>query len=216
MNNIKLPNLNFNFNYFEPYIDTDTMKLHYFSYHKSYVDNLNNILKEKHYLNNFNLINLIENLSKFPRSIRNILRYNIGGYINHNFFWESLGYNNNIHNSLINCINKSFGNINKLKNEFEYNAISSFGVGWLWLILNDNNISILFTKNNDNPIMGFNFCKTFGYPILVLDLWEHSYLNKYKNNILNYVKSFWKIINWNFISYRYLNIKFKLNKSNMI
>jgi Fe-Mn family superoxide dismutase len=51
------------------------------------------------------------------------------------------------------------------------------------------------------------------YPLLGLDLWEHAYYLKYKNERDRYIHNFWKVVNWDFVSDLY-STQVKLNKVN--
>jgi hypothetical protein len=53
------------------------------------------------------------------------------------------------------------------------------------------------TPNQDNPLM--NIIKNGGQPLLGLDLWEHAYYLKYKNKRDEYIKNFWKVVNWDYV-----------------
>jgi len=57
------------------------------------------------------------------------------------------------------------------------------------------------TPNQDNPLM--NVIKRGGFPLLGLDLWEHAYYLKYKNKRDEYIKNFWKVVNWDFVTKLY-------------
>jgi len=54
------------------------------------------------------------------------------------------------------------------------------------------------TPNQDNPLM--NTIKGGGFPLLGLDLWEHSYYLKYRNKRDDYIKNFWTVVNWTFVN----------------
>lgn len=40
-------------------------------------------------------------------------------------------------------------------------------------------------------------------PILVIDMWEHSYFLQYKANRGEYISAFWNIINWEIVNSRF-------------
>jgi hypothetical protein len=67
------------------------------------------------------------------------------------------------------------------------------------------------TTNQDNPLM--NVIKDGGYPLLGLDLWEHSYYLKYQNKRDEYIKKFWNNVNWEFVNELYLSRTKNLNES---
>jgi len=74
-----------------------------------------------------------------------------------------------------------------------------FGSGWIWLVLEDNQLKWKTTPNADNPV---------GDDVEVLagcDVWEHSYYIDYKNDRKKYLET-WinKLINYEFIASRLL------------
>ena len=40
-------------------------------------------------------------------------------------------------------------------------------------------------------------------PLLVMDMWEHSYFLQYKTKRLDYINAFWNIVNWNEVNKRF-------------
>lgn len=44
-------------------------------------------------------------------------------------------------------------------------------------------------------------------PLLVLDMWEHSYYLQYKTKKNDYINQFWNILNWNEVNKRWRQIK---------
>lgn len=192
-----LPELSYNYDALEPYIDKKTMQIHHTKHHQTYINNLNIALKGTHFIN-IKIDKLIKNLDILPENKKTIVRNNGGGHINHSFFWKILKKNTQLNNKLKTIIENNFGSFENFKLEFEKLSISHFGSGWAWLIKNNNHLSIVSTKNQDNPIMGESIVGlSSGTPILGIDLWEHSYYLKYQNNRLNYIQAFWSIINWN-------------------
>jgi len=90
---------------------------------------------------------------------------------------------------------KSFGSIEKFKEEFSQKATTLFGSGWCWLVkLNDGSLAIEQYFNADTPV------KYGKKPILTLDVWEHAYYIDYRNARPSFIAKFFDLINWDFVS----------------
>lgn len=203
----KIVKLKYSYSSIEPFIDDETMKIHYNKHYKGYVSKLNDALKDKENVPE-NIEQIVRNISSYSKIIRN----NAGGAYNHQLFWEMLSPSKTeIPTKLKNLIDKYFGSVDEFKNKFEDRAKKSFGSGWVWLILTaKNRLKLFFTQNQDNPLM--NVFKNGGYPLLGLDLWEHAYYLKYKNDKEKYVKNFWDNVNWEYVNEQYMKAtkKFKI------
>jgi Fe-Mn family superoxide dismutase len=174
------------------------MNVHYNKHYKGYVKNLNSALK-KLGEDDVDLEKIVKNISRYNTTVRN----NAGGAFNHALFWKMLTpEKQNIHGEILKRIRKDFGSYENFKNNFVNTATKKFGSGWCWLVLTKrNNLKIICTSNQDNPLM--NIIKNGGYPLLGLDLWEHAYYLKYKNKRDEYVQNFWKVVNWEFVNKLY-------------
>ncbi|WP_343184161.1 Fe-Mn family superoxide dismutase [Buchnera aphidicola (Ceratovacuna keduensis)] len=199
----KLPILNYSYKEFEPYIDEETMFIHYNKHHRNYLENLNNIIKNNN-ISYSSLEYLVSSINKLDIEDINKFKNNVGGHYNHLLFWENIKVGTEINIKFKKIIEKNFINFNNFKIKFENIASSHFGSGWVWLIIKKNNLlEIVSTNNQDNPLMGNFVSNVFGFPIIGLDLWEHSYYLKYKNDRMSYIKNFWKILNWDIVFKRY-------------
>ena len=188
----ELPKLPYEFDSLEPHIDARTMEIHYTKHHQAYLDKLNGAIKDKGELSNKSATELIKDLGSIPEDIREIIRNNGGGFVNHNFFWEILSPDKQECSGVIlDKINESFGSLDEFKEKFENAAATRFGSGWAWLVLNETGkLEVISTANQDSPL---SEGKT---PILGLDVWEHAYYLKYQNKRPEYLKAFWNIVNW--------------------
>lgn len=197
-----LPSLPYDFAKLEPYIDQETMKIHYENHHGTYVNNLNSELNKN--LETDNLEYIVRNVSKYSDFIRN----NAGGHYNHSFFWTIISGENsrsNITTELSKAIIENFGSLEDMKQLFMKRALTVFGSGWTWLCVDNNNTLFLTsTANQDNPLM--DTVTLNGTPILGIDLWEHAYYLKYRSKRALYIEAFWEIINWPEVSKRYEEI----------
>ncbi|ADV33435.1 manganese superoxide dismutase [Candidatus Blochmanniella vafra str. BVAF] len=199
----KLPDLSYSYDSLEPFFDAKTMEIHYSKHHQAYINNANSALKNLPKFSNLTIENLIKQLDFLPQEKKDILRNNGGGHFNHSLFWKSLKLGTELKGSLKKAIENTFIDYNNFKKEFEQVSMSRFGSGWTWLIIHNNNLKIVSTPNQDNPLMENKLSHTYGFPIFGLDLWEHSYYLKYQNRRLDYVKAFWNIINWDEASRRF-------------
>lgn len=198
MKKIGIEKLPYSYSALKTFIDPETMDFHYNKHYKGYVEKLNDALSKKKH-GDIDLEQIIKNISKYDKTIRN----NAGGAFNHALFWNMLSPNpTKLKGKLYEKIIKEYKTFNNFKKNFEIIAKDRFGSGWVWLILTKNNrLKIMSTPNQDNPLM--NVIEGGGFPILGLDLWEHAYYLKYKNKRDEYIKNFWKVVNWDFVSKLY-------------
>ena len=99
------------------------------------------------------------------------------------------------------AINGTFGSFDKFKEQFTQAAMTRFGSGWAWLVMDAGKLKIGSTPNQDNPLMDVSDLK--GTPLLALDVWEHAYYLKYQNKRADYITAWWNIVNWDFIGKRF-------------
>ena len=191
-----LIDLPYAFNALEPYIDSLTMEIHYTKHYAGYINNLNLALVDYPELQKKSVLDLLINLNNIDEKVRTVIRNNAGGAYNHELFWQMMTPNS-IKKPIGNIakeIDKYFGSFTSFKETFNNAAKSRFGSGWAWLCLNEkNDLIIISTSNQDSPLT--NNLK----PILGLDVWEHAYYLKYQNRRVEYIDSWWNIVNWDFV-----------------
>ncbi|NCU18744.1 superoxide dismutase SodA [Pallidibacillus pasinlerensis] len=194
----ELPKLPYEYDALEPHFDKETMNIHHTKHHNTYVTNLNNAVEGTEFANK-SVEELIANLDAIPENIRTAVRNNGGGHANHSLFWEILSPNGGGEptGELAEAINAKFGSFEAFKEEFTKAATTRFGSGWAWLVVNNGELEVTSTPNQDSPIMEG---KT---PILGLDVWEHAYYLKYQNRRPDYIGAFWNVVNWDEVAKRY-------------
>ncbi|MBI3291115.1 superoxide dismutase [Candidatus Falkowbacteria bacterium] len=196
-----LPDLPYNYNALEPYIDEQTMKIHHDKHHQGYVDKLNAALEGKADLAEKKVEDLLKELNSIPEEIRTAVQNHGGGHANHALFWEVLKKDVEISGEIKDAIDQKFGGFDKFKKEFSEAASTRFGSGWAWLVVKNGELEVISTPNQDSPLsQGMT-------PILGLDVWEHAYYLKYQNKRPDYIEAFWNVVNWDKV-----NVNFKSAK----
>lgn len=195
-----LPPLPYSYDALEPYIDTETMTIHHQKHHAAYIEKLNAALNKHPELKEKSLPELLSNINALPEDVRETIRNNGGGHYNHTFFWVIMGKGKSGEpkGKLKDAITKSFGSFDNFKKEFKDAALNRFGSGWAWLVKDkSNNLKIISTPNQDTPIMqGMT-------PIIGLDVWEHAYYLKYKNERSSYIDNWWNVVDWDAVEKAY-------------
>ncbi|MBK1813524.1 superoxide dismutase [Clostridium sp. YIM B02505] len=195
----ELPNLEYEYNALEPYIDEQTMTIHHSKHHATYVNNLNVALEAYPELQEKTVEELVKGLESLPADIRTAVRNNGGGHYNHSLFWKLLSpKGGKVNGPLAEAITGKFGSFDSFKELFAKAAATRFGSGWAWLVVNSNKeLEVLSTANQDTPVSdGFK-------PVLALDVWEHAYYLKYQNRRPDYVGSWWSVVNWDYANKLY-------------
>jgi superoxide dismutase, Fe-Mn family len=195
----EVPALPYAYNALEPFIDEQTMHLHYDKHHAAYVTKLNGAIEKHPELSGKSAEELIRNLNTLPEDIRGVVRNNGGGHVNHTMFWQIMGPSKGgaPSGAIGDAINKTFGSFDAFKEKFEASGVNQFGSGWAWLVRTKAGaFEVKSTPNQDNPMMNGEF------PVFGNDVWEHAYYLKYQNRRPDYLKAWWNVINWDEINKR--------------
>jgi len=198
----ELPKLEFEYDSLEPYMDSKTVEIHYSKHHQTYVNKLNDAIKDYPKLQDKSAEELLKNLDSIPTKIRQAVINHGGGHFNHTFFWSILKKEIKPSGEILTEIEKKFGSFDSFKEEFSKTSATVFGSGWAWLVLNENKeLEIMQTKNQDSPI---SQGKT---PLLVIDIWEHAYYLKYQNKRPEFIEAFFNLIDWDKVNENLLKTK---------
>lgn len=196
----EVPPLPYAYEALEPHIDAETMHLHHDKHHAAYVNNLNAALEKHPELADKSPEDLVRDLASVPEDIRTAVRNNGGGHVNHTMFWQIMGPNGGGQptGALAEAINKSFGDFESFKQQFNDAGTKRFGSGWAWLCRESGGkLHIESTANQDNPLSDDHF------PIMGNDVWEHAYYLKYQNRRPEYLSAWWNVVNWAEVNKRY-------------
>lgn len=192
------PELPYAYDSLSPYIDAKTMEVHYSKHHKTYFDKFTAAIAGTD-LESQSLEEIFASVSSHGPAVRN----NGGGFYNHILYWNCMSPNGGGEpvGELAEAIKSTFGDFESFKEAFAQAAITTFGSGFAWLIVQDGKLKITSTGNQDNPLM--DVAADQGQPILALDVWEHAYYISYQNRRPDYINAWWNVVNWNAVSENY-------------
>ena len=176
----------------EPVITANTLSFHYGKHHKTYVDNLNNLVKGTDY-ESATLEKIINETAGKPDKAP--LFNNAAQIWNHTFYWNSMrsGGGGKPTGRIAQMIDASFGSQDNFRKEFSATTVSQFGSGWGWLVQDGGALKVVKTGNAEVPF-------TKGQkPLLTIDVWEHAYYLDHQNKRAAYVDAVIdKLLNWEF------------------
>ncbi len=224
---VHLEPLAFDFEALEPHLDAATLRLHY-AHHSEHQAQFAAALRQVHLVvgnvstlmagittvlepadPTTSVIQLGKKPGPLPPDIQHAIRMHGGAHVNHTIFWRFLAPRGTgpagPEGRVAQAIQAEFGSIEAFKSAFTDAALRHFGSGWAWLVYRpDGRLVITTTANEDNPLMkDFVDWRGQGRPILALDLWEHAYYGRYKNDRRAYIAAWWNVVNWSFLSRAY-------------
>jgi len=180
----------------EPHIDARTMTLHHDMHQCAYIKALNAVLSlAPEALRDKAPAWLVVNLDQAPPAMRDELRHQAGGHLNHMMLWGSMSPagGGTPRGALLAAVEREFSDFETFKTRFEEAGVKHFGAGWVWLVVGAAphfELRIMTSKEHDNPLAD-------GYqPLLVNDLWEHAYYLKHENRRAEYLRGWWAIADW--------------------
>lgn len=193
---LKMIELPYPLNALEPYYSTKTLDLHYNILYKGYIDNTNKTVEKLETARNAGNFENIKCLEKD-------LSFYGSGAILHELFFTNIGpaIPTEPNGELMEQIIKDFGSFEKFKKQFTEASKTVEASGWCLLVWVPKwkKLEVLQCEKHQNLTLWG--CK----PLLVLDMWEHSYYLQYQTKRPEYVNAFWNIVNWNEANKRYQN-----------
>ena len=176
-----------------PVISANTIGFHYGKHHKTYVDNLNNLVKGTEFEGK-SLEEIV--MATAGKADKAPLFNNAAQIWNHDFYWKSLKPNGGgvPGGKVGDAINASFGSFDEFKKQMSATTVGQFGSGWGWLAADGaGKLKVVKTGNAEVPM-------TQGLkPLLTIDVWEHAYYLDHQNRRADYVNAVIdKLLNWDF------------------
>ena len=196
-----LPELSYPLDALEPFVDARTMGIHHGKHHAAYVNNLIVALDKHPALYEKSVHELVANLETLPDDIRNAVRNNGGGHLNHTLFWDIMapGAGGDPTGPVADAITGTFGDYGTLKEKLKAAALGQFGSGWAWLsVAADGKLIVEATANQDSPVSKGHT------PVIGIDVWEHAYYLQYQNLRANYVDAWFNTVNWSKVNALFL------------
>jgi superoxide dismutase, Fe-Mn family len=190
---IELPKLPYGDSDLAPHISQETISYHYGKHHKAYVDNTNRLIAGTE-LSAASLEDIVK--ATAGKADKKGLFNNAAQVWNHTFYWKSLTPKGGGQPSgkLLDMVKSDFGDFAKLKEELAKAAVSQFGSGWAWLVVEGGKLKVEQTPNAETPLTS-----PAKKPLLTIDVWEHAYYIDYRNRRPDYVTAVLdKLINWEF------------------
>ncbi|MGL4710738.1 MAG: superoxide dismutase [Aeromonas veronii] len=199
-----LPALNYAYDALEPHIDALTMEIHHSRHHQTYINNLNAALETAPELVALPVEELLRRFDTLPATLQGAVRNHGGGHANHSLFWLVMSPRGGGEpgGELALAIERELGGFDAFKQAFTQAALSRFGSGWAWLVVDKaGRLQVESSANQDSPLMHGHT------PILGLDVWEHAYYLKYQNKRPDYIAAFYQVVDWAEVARRYQAVR---------
>ncbi len=176
----------------------ETTDWHYNKHHKGYVAALNTIEKS---LKDTDRSKANGNYSEVGE-LKRRMTWNHAGALLHDVYWEVLGGSGNPDDGpdVKKAIEKSFGSVEKWKEDFKATSFSAKLSGWGVLA-----VDLLYSKRLLNVLVDeHHYGAMWGaVPIISCDVFEHAYYHKDGPDRAGYIDRFLNNLNWKRINERY-------------
>jgi superoxide dismutase, Fe-Mn family len=176
----------------EPHMSSRTLEFHHGKHHAAYVATLNKLVENTPFASQ-SLEDIIRATAKDESKVS--IFNNAGQAWNHTFFWNCMRPRGGGQPSgdVLKAIEQAFGGFDKFKQQFKEAAVSQFGSGWGWLVLDGGTLKVTKTPNAVDP---------HGQTaLLTCDVWEHAYYLDYQNRRPDFVQTFLDhLVNWEFVA----------------
>jgi Fe-Mn family superoxide dismutase len=184
---IVLPELPYSRTALEPYMSRETLDYHYGKHHQGYVDKVHALVAGTKFAE--------ASLQELVLESDGALFNNAAQVWNHDFFWNCLSPRRQSPGKELSRALETFGGSSSFQAQFEKAALEQFGSGWAWLVKDAAGaLKIVTSSNAETPIRAGHV------PLLTCDVWEHAYYIDHRNDRGAYLKNFWQLVNWEFVT----------------
>ena len=188
-----LPELPYGYSALEPHYSGQLLELHHKKHHAAYVTGANKTLEKLAEVRARDDFAAINQLTKS-------LAFNVSGHVLHSLLWKNLAPKGGgePEGELAAAIKEYFGSFDGMKETLTEAAQNIQGSGWgalAWEPLGKQLVVEQVYDHQGNIGNGT-------VPLLVLDMWEHAYYLQYKNVKADWVKAYWKLVNWQDVAQR--------------
>ncbi len=192
-----LPELPYAYDALEPHLSAETLKLHHDKHHATYVKGANEAMDKMSQARAKGEFATINQLQKD-------LAFNLSGHFLHSLFWQNMSPDGGGKPSgdLARAIGTTFGGYAGFSSQFEAAAAKLQGSGWVSLAWEPLGKQLMVEQVLDHQENIGNGT----LPILVMDMWEHSYYLQYQNRKADWVAAFWELVNWDDVAQRYAKV----------
>lgn len=166
------------------------LETHFKLYH-GYVDHTNELLET---------IARMDNNAKAPEfaELKRRFGWEFNGMRLHELYFENLGGKDTLKKSpLQEALEKDFGSFAEWEKDFRATGALR-GIGWT-VLYRDTNGPLINTWIDQHDSGHLTGCS----PLLVLDVFEHAYMNDYGTERGEYIEAFMKNLDWSIASNRY-------------
>ena len=195
-----LPDLPYDYDALEPWIDARSLEMHHRRVHRAHVDGLNAVLDQlEPGLSTLPVDDLLREIDRVPEDSRSAIRNRGGGHANHRLLWATLspGGGGKPTGVLVDAVDEQFGSLEVFKDRFRHVAANLFGSGWIWLILTRGKLVTYTLPNEDSPLL------VGEQPLLGLDLWEHAWCGDPTEGRERQLEALWNVVDWEEVGRRY-------------
>ncbi len=189
---INLPALPYAAHALEPYISERTVDAHQRDYLKTYVTKLKDLVQGTKFAN--------ADLDTMIIKADGLILYNAAQIWNHTFYFSGINKRKEykLDGNFIEALRHKFGSLNGFRDAIINKAVTMFGSGWIWLIIDEKGkLELIQEIDAESPL------RKGMKPLLAIDLCEHAYYLDYPNRRIDYINSFLKLLDWEIIEKRY-------------
>lgn len=191
-----LPPLPYGYADLEPVISARALEIHHDKHHARYVNTMNRILAESQ-----TFVGAVEDaVLTADRRGQVTLFNNAAQAWNHAFFWQCMRPEpSHPTGRLADAIAATFGSLETLGKRFSAEGAGHFGSGWVWLVAQGSDLSVLSSHDGATPLVRDGMVA-----LLTCDVWEHAYYLDYQQDRAKWLSAWWdQLANWHFAEGQY-------------